>query len=109
MNEEYVTYEQAKALSEAGFDYFGADKLYIDKASNKRYDRSTLAQAAKWLREKKNLHIMIGCQNKDEWGYFISEIGATSAMAYGINNESYEAALSAGVSKCLEIINDKTE
>lgn len=52
---------------------------------------------------------MIGCQNKDEWGYFISEIGATSAMAYGINNESYEAALSAGVSKCLEIINDKTE
>lgn len=47
MNEEHVTYEQAKALSEAGFDYFGADKLYIDKASNKRYDRSTLAQAAK--------------------------------------------------------------
>lgn len=125
-NEEYVTYEQAKVLKAAGFDYecdyhfskedapgglvWGIKSFApANHNANGYLSIPTLAQAAKWLREKKNLHISINCQNKDEWSYAIFKIGETSATNYGINNKSYEAALSAGVTLCLGIINDKTE
>ena len=58
ITEDYVSFETAKLLKEKGFDYQGFD--YIDfEGEVIRQDRPTLQMAMKWLREEKNIFIVI--------------------------------------------------
>ncbi len=126
MNEEYVTYEQAKALKAAGFDYecdyhfskedapeglvWGIKSFApANHNANGYLSIPTLAQAAKWLREEHNIHISVNPCFDGRWECQIVDISPLWYFDRYYMGDSYEAALSAGVSKCLEIINDKTE
>ena len=125
-NKEYVTYEQAKVLKELGFDtecdyHFSKEdapgglvwgiKSFAPANHNANGYLSipTLAQAAKWLREEKNLHIQV-MLNGVRTMYFVRVyVIEGNAPVYEVEGQfdDYESALSAGISKCLEIINEK--
>lgn len=120
--EEFVTYEQAEALKAAGFDYDTRD-CYLETYRGKGYFRKdkpynnflkdghcacpTLSQVAKWLREKKALHIVIVCSDIDKWGYVAHLYGNLNRIAYSdYVFPNYEAALSDGINKCLDFLNN---
>lgn len=127
MNEEYVTYEQAVRLKALGFDWC-CMTFYVDdiiklpcseikpfpKPKNWNKQQETLSapsihQAAKWLRQEHNIHISVNPCFDGRWECQIVDISPLWYFDRCYMGDSYEAALSAGVSKCLEIINNKTE
>ena len=58
ITEDYVSFEVAKLLKEKGFNYKGFD--YIDfEGEVITQDRPTHQMAMKWLREEKNIFIVI--------------------------------------------------
>lgn len=125
MNEDYCSYELSKALKACGFDepciaqwacepdgkpmLLGSTAFVFSNAELKGRDVTAplLFHAQKWLREKKNWHIIVqptiwksltyefklwhkfrGYENADRGFYF----------------SSYERALSAGIASALELI-----
>lgn len=130
IEESYVTFDTAKLLKEAGFDvpcksyYELEDGEEVIKDSISPYDYSgfgdticscpTLALAAKWLRGKYRFHVYCLQTNlpltepktdKWEWGYIIARIDdPNEEAAYDMNFPNYEAALEAGIVKCLEFL-----
>lgn len=137
MKEDYVSYELAKKLKECGFDepcdkwiasksfsYYDADECcdhnavikkgwFISQKNKERYDQDalpylTLWQAQKWLREKKNWHIIV--EPIIWWGlkYEIKlwhESRVDENDNRGFYFSSYETALSAGIKQALDLIN----
>lgn len=143
--EDFVTYEQAISLKRVGFDW--PTTRFYTKANIPNGDilltgigtmieltdeidgeppflsvlrpAPTLTQAAKWLREKWNMHIdacVFGdCSEDadgkiaDQWTFWAFSIYSTESGKQIVddNNEydTYEAALSAGITKVLNIIN----
>ena len=68
MNEDYVSLEVAKLLKEKGFDWFCQQKYIENDEPDGEvlafvgfiyYKKPTLYMAQKWLRETKDIHIMI--------------------------------------------------
>lgn len=140
MKEDYVSYELAKKLKECGFDepcdkwiasksfsYYDADECcdhnavikkgwFISQKNKERYDQDalpylTLWQAQKWLREKKNWHIIV--EPIIWWGlkYEIKlwhESRVDENDNRGFYFSSYETALSAGIKQALDLINTKS-
>ena len=123
--ENFVTYEQALRLKELGFDEkvlyyydeykrfrssstvsFGICSVYdlysIFKKSEPEVAASTLAQAQKWLREK-GYFVLPSL-------YMIGKIWECNILDSDRNihrvtlSSSYESALSAGITKCLELL-----
>lgn len=133
-HEDYVSFEQAKALKELGFDwecqaYF---EDYVDELN--RHHRKfrfnavandmlhkdfcsapTLAQAAKWLREVKCIivHVFIDDNSDEPWSY---EILSTKRDEDGdwvylvpqwdanFYSKEPEQALSAGIDRAIQIL-----
>lgn len=140
MKEDYVSYELAKKLKECGFDepcdkwiasksfsYYDEDECcdhngvvkkgwFISQKNKERYDQDalpylTLWQAQKWLREKKNWHIIV--EPIIWWGLTYEFKLWHESRVYENDNRgfyfsSYEAALSAGIKQTLELINTKS-
>lgn len=125
ITEDYVSFEIAKLLKEYGFNeptlyYYLEDKYVPDGAlllfqhdglacdntglaSDKKFSAPTLQMAAKWLREKYNVHIWVepssstaGLYNasvkQNWWNYCWS----------GYGYKSYERAVSASIEYCLK-------
>ena len=111
--EDFVTYEQADQLGDIGFDW-ECDYLYDEDKELIKYDcfqnfydeqlysncipAPTLAQAQKWLREIKQIYLFVTMENS----YYYWYIGKEFQIG---NSKSYEEALSAGIDKAIEILN----
>lgn len=128
IQEEYVSYETAKLLKEAGFDvpcnsyYELEDGEAVRKDCIRPYDhngfgdticsRPTLALAARWLREKHRIVVDVTfippSVDGNEWQYFIGEMDdmvwkgdfKSSARKYS----TYEEALEAGLKEAIKLI-----
>ena len=122
-HEDFVTFEQAKALKGFGFNskcmywYHPEDPFNIIESVvccnhndfNRPYSAPTLAQAQKWLREVRGLCICSMCKidNRRRYKYqwmitFLDENKSDSSA--DIFFDSYEKALSAGIDKAIEIL-----
>lgn len=132
-NEDFVSYEIAQALKKAGFDWKCTMAYHHDMYSKHKLETMgyaltvqklneftevfvapTLAQAQKWLREKKRWHIEVcinGCRNmfcveiwemKTNSGYLMLENEDGHAMLF----DTYESALSAGIAAALKLIEE---
>lgn len=135
---DFVPYETAKKLKAAGFDepcdhYYTSNKAmrvvkgnalapettnnrFLEEISDECCTAVPLWQAQKWLREKKEINVLIGdCACGYYWE--ASKAGdeqtrGTMLIYYDGNGEdecsgmwlSYEAALSAGIDAALELI-----
>lgn len=142
MNKEsYVTYQQAADLYNLDFDWDCELAYYYHAWMNeprlahftvahkeaRNYDGTdvyfapTLSMAQKWLREVKEIDVLVfNCACG--YGWEISKAGneqsrGTTIMPYDDNGEdeasgmwlSYEAALSAGINKCLTLLMENRE
>lgn len=127
-DEEYVSYSQASTLKAAGFDY-PTNKYYTtedapsgqywvvdcfvaanhNSKSNGICSAPSLAQAAKWLREEKQYEVSAAyCRSRKSWYYWHGALSCIDEEVDCVFSfPSYEAALSAGIDKALEIINKK--
>lgn len=112
--EDFVTYKQAIKLKECGFDescscYYNSDRQllsvkmcalspdttnnrYLAEISNELVTAPTLEQAAKWLRENKDIHEL--------------PRSAEVFKAY-YNCLPYEEVLSTGINKALSLLSNK--
>lgn len=121
--EDYVTFEQAKALKNLDFSWV-CNAYYIEYIDhqNKRHrdfrfndvsnyilfaadfaSAPTLSQAQKWLRKVKGTHIEVSFRLDGKWDCQIHNITNFYLMGvlYGI--DTYEQALSAGIDQVLGI------
>lgn len=134
-NNDYVTYQQAKALKEAGFNepcdhYYSCDdeskiKHLLVSASPSIWNWNdgcecefvhpdcsapTLWQAQKWLREVKGLAINVTAHDGDfySWSMTYLSICPDDIAPYAPGrtlHTTYEDALSAGITAALGLIN----
>lgn len=125
MNEDFVTFKQAKTLKKLGFGlktyafynkegnlYSSDNPDYWNDEIWHEFSAPTLAQVQKWLREELGIEInssydMIA---KNGWFYYCNDL-SKDIWKEGFNilaNEkfysTYEQALSAGLDKVLELI-----
>lgn len=144
MEEQYVSFETAKMLKRAGFDvplyeFYVRTKtkeyIYVSdvKENHNAYkwtefdipdfvdccSRPTQALAAKWLREKHELHVLVepyvsrmSADGKPFWYYTICPVSSESYDAdddiLGITRyKSYEEAMEAGLQCALLLIIEK--
>lgn len=129
---DFCSYELSKRLKDCGFDepcYFyytrkdsPDDHVWLTTSEEAPidYNRSvyagcsmpTLAQAQKWLRERKDIAILLDCEFKDGWGYEIAKFDNQFAVPfceckYGF--QTYESALSAGIKSALILLAGKED
>lgn len=127
---DFVSYDLALKLKECGFDepcdhYYTPEVwkagyieypmlLWEQTAVNsndiiydgERFSAPTLWHAQKWLREKKELIILIGMTRIDDWFYGIYDKCGKCLKDDGTQRDCYEAALSAGIAAALELIKE---
>lgn len=125
-NQDYCSYELSKTLKAVGFDEpCGHYYCAFDNETDVRFwnihpaqsqnrlrtpkdtvvaDAPTLAHVQKWLREKKELIILIGMTRIDDWFYGIYDKRGKCLKDDGTQRDCYEAALSAGIFAALELI-----
>lgn len=121
-HEDYVSFEQAKALKELGFDWecetFWDDEgsprenqwvikrtrdyFFTDYYEDCTIKRPTLAQAQKWLREVKGIDVLI--DKPLDGGYFYTLETADTIDTLSEKTATYEQALSDGIDKALELL-----
>lgn len=131
---DYVSYELAVKLKDAGFDepcdkwiasksfsYYDEDECcdhnavirkgwLISQKQKDRYDKEALPylslwQAQKWLREKKHLSVEPYANIVANFNYNIADLESfADYKGQGIGYESYECALAAGLFAALELI-----
>lgn len=131
IKEQFVSFDTARMLKEAGFDencrssyYATGNVCYSDcnnsGLSNGYVSRPTQAVAARWLREKKGLHVYAIQTNLPltkphttewEWGYIITKVDNpnTPDKLFDMNYTTYEEAMEAGIRHALESVIDKQE
>jgi hypothetical protein len=119
MTKEFVTYEQAIALKELGFDepcfgYYKHEELLIEgkyKNSDHGFSISapTYSQAFRWFREKHQIEAIVSCiysktldisYEERRYHCYIVRDGITTK---GIKFKTYEEAESACLDKLIEI------
>ena len=117
IREDYVTFEQAKALRELGFNWkcfgfyfydnelvFGGPRDY--NLMHGYISAPALSQTQKWFREVKKIEVNANYDNvKEKWYWFINdmqECNMTTIDDY--NFDTYEQALSEGIDKALELL-----
>ena len=111
-HEHYVSFEIAKLLKEAGFDW-ECIEYYPSSFMACRYEdyvKPTLDVAQRWLREVHHLHITIFSSSQESWMFRITkQHQSLEDGVYGEDFYSYEEAQEAGIKKALEIILAKGE
>lgn len=125
-NKYFVTYEQAIALKKLGFDlpvnhYYSNNQLEeLVDGSTSNYDNCnssdyidsicsapTLEQAHAWIRNK-GLLIVPYSMSFENWQYRICRKGKSFKESTLYEDlESFEDALSFGISECLKLIKDE--
>ena len=133
-HEYYVSLEVAKLLKEAGFDWevnhsypnisaldnscseYMEDLSFYHNLNDGKYGGlsvPTLEVAQRWLREEKNLILLIDmapsyCNGKPMGYKFVIHVSCGNHI-FGEWKDTYEEALEAGIKKALEIILEKGE
>ena len=116
-HEYYVSFEVAKLLKEAGFDWEIKTFYFMDQLgetmlgdaknhnfSNQFISAPTLVVAQQWLREVKNVDVFAyRNEPKDKFESIVSFNKKWSTTGMCIN--TYEEALETAIKKVLEIIN----
>jgi hypothetical protein len=134
MNKEFISYEQALALKELGFDEsclafydnnYGTD-IYTEKNRLIHYHKDALRyvfntplyqQAFRWFREKHGLYVSINIHSDNMWSVIIKSMTNDSTHTSGhvvdlINKgystfKTYEGAESACLDKLIAFVRDK--
>lgn len=118
MDKDFVSFEVAKLLRENGFNEpcYSAYDLEgnvgynnYEMCYNTEYDwafsRPTLYEAQKWLRESKNLNIMVDFDESILWWYSIRKCKYNCTLITGDRMfNSYEEALNTGILEALKMI-----
>ena len=124
--EQYVTFETAKLLKQAGFgipvydfwEYVGEYVEYrSDCAANHNKhghltSRPTQALAARWLREVHGFHLFLKrCYNYNlnqyTWGFWIQRVKYDVYVKSEIGFDSQEEAIEAGLQEAIKMIKSK--
>lgn len=124
MNKEFVTYGQALALKELGFDepclgMYHTDSMFViqqTKSHSQYYGQICSAplkqQVFKWFREKLGLHGKIDCYYNENFYVNIEELNhpriytATECKDIGIYS-SYDEAENKSINKLIEIVKNR--
>lgn len=119
---QYVDFDTAVLLKEVGFDWKVLKCYYANEptieisitgfrdhnSSPMRHSAPTLHLAAQWLREVKGLHIFANIfVGHIEWNYIINNILIARCENQMVSKDSYDShdlALSAGITKALELL-----
>ena len=128
IEEQFVSFETAKLLKEAGFDVpcisqymqngFKWNGVSLNKVNFNEYESvfscPTQALAARWLREAHNLHVYAVQTNlpytepqttKWEWGYVIDKVDNPNGESIcDMNYATYEEALEAGLQEAIKLL-----
>ena len=115
ITEQYVTFETARMLKEAGFDAL-CNSMYtdngfgwsdLDKVNYNEYEtsysRPTQSLAAKWLREVHNIDVVVDIANEKEYYCDIYQNTQRKSIAESIN-PSFEETLEDGLKYGLKLI-----
>ena len=120
--DDYVSLEQAKLLKENGFPQEFTDgckvfctvgelkgKIVNYNECSKEKDKKFIVAPSlyivqKWLRNEHNIHLVIHKDRIYEWSVYGHEIAPIEFTVFALLTEfdSYEEALSAGITKALE-------
>lgn len=128
IQEDYVSFETAKLLKEAGFDwkqysFYNSEGILINGTfaanwNDKIWDidgskisAPTLAIAQRWLREIKELNVEISTWPGALWRWVVWLINPERRIIASKhqNYKSYEEALEEGIKETLEMILEKRE
>lgn len=131
IKEQFIEYETAKLLKMAGFNELCRYAYYTTglvsamherncKLSPGYVSRPTQSVAARWLREKKGLHVYAIQTNLPltepqttewEWGYVVTKVDDPNGRDNFIDMyyTSYEEAMEAGIRHALELVIDKMD
>lgn len=119
IKEQFVSFETAKMLKEAGFnepchdsyDNVGGFRWFkIGESTPKGWvPCPTQALAARWLREVHKLHAFAKrtyeyALDKFSWGYYIQSSNYEYCKNFEVGFDSYEEAMEAGLKHGLELI-----
>ena len=120
IEESYVSFDTAKMLKEAGFDVptsthysnsgevwqSSAPEDYNDDKSCKACSRPTQALAARWLREKHDIDVMIDVYNRD---YYCCNIYKNKHLMIikNIVSSDYVEVLESGLQEAIKLIKKK--
>ena len=117
MNEDFAPFELAVKLNEKGFNepcygYYhcnggndsfelcgNGDRDFLNSKNQYRVAAPTISQVLKWLREEKDIHIVIDIWGRT-WGYDVLDLPSGNSLhwdAYNENINSYEQAVLAGI------------
>ena len=126
MDKEFVTYNQALALKELGFDepcFKGYTEEYKTLISftnthtnnsvkntlpTKPFTAPLYQQAFRWFREKYKLHSTITSISQESWQWHITKPGESLGKLYNEDFYTYEEAEQACLDKLIEITKTKT-
>lgn len=106
IEEQFVSFETAKLLKEAGFDIPCRGGYHVNRF---RYEAPTQALAARWMREVHKLHVFAKrtyeyVLDKFSWGYYIQSSNYEYCKNFEIGFDKYEQALEAGFQKAIKLI-----
>ena len=112
MEKHFVTYNQALALKELGFDepcimYIDdeGDLINDDTAEWIRAVKCPLkSQVFEWFREKYELHSTITSISQESWQWHIQKPGQQLGKLYNEDFYTYEEAESACIDKLIELL-----
>lgn len=122
MVDQLISFETAKLAKEKGFisksPYYQIDDadeidlvdmkgfpLHSNDQEGDYYEAPTQSLLQKWLREKHNMSIEIGCTISKFWIWHIYEISSGELLlGFTKHSESYEEALEAGLYQGLLLI-----
>ncbi len=119
MEKEFVTYNQALALKDLGFDEpcfmfyydegYGLTRDVIIKTSkdSNPCNAPLKQQAFSFFREKHKLHSTITSISQESWQWHITKPGESLGKLYNEDFYTYEEAEQACLDKLIEIIKNK--
>ena len=119
MIDDYASFETARLLKEAGFDWpcekwfelkdgtpieWGVDAGYNWNVSKDDYSRPTLSLAAKWLREENNIYVEV-IRKFTCWKFSLINLNPVCIIKLAAGSfNTYEEALEEGLKEALERI-----
>ena len=123
IEEQYVSFDTAKLLKEAGFDVpctsqysegmgvWGVEYPYDFNKDDFGYSRPTQALAARWLRERHRIALDVAfippSVDGDVWQYFVGEMDDMiweGEYETGRKYATYEQAMEAGLQEAIKLI-----
>ena len=122
MTDDYVSFETAKLLKEAGFDWpcekwfelkdgtpveWGADARCNWNVSKDDFSRPTLSLAAKWLRRENNIYVEV-IRKFTCWKFSLINLNPVCIIKLTAGSfNTYEEALEEGLKEALEFLINK--